>query len=49
MPTLKNKLVSEKFGYGLMDAEAMVVQAKSWKNVAEQLKCTVEFKFNHEE
>jgi hypothetical protein len=32
--------VSHVLGFGLMDAEAMVTQAKTWKLVAPQRKCT---------
>ncbi|PSN43802.1 Furin-like protease 1 [Blattella germanica] len=33
--------VSHSFGYGLMDAYAMVKLARSWKTVPEQHKCEV--------
>jgi hypothetical protein len=32
--------VSHVLGFGLMDAEAMVTQAKTWKLVTSQMKCT---------
>lgn len=34
-------IVSHSFGYGLMDAGAMVKMAKRWKTVPEQNKCEV--------
>jgi furin len=34
-------LVSHSFGYGLMDAYAMVKLARNWKTVPEQHKCEV--------
>jgi hypothetical protein len=33
--------VSHSFGYGLMDAYAMVKLARNWKTVPEQHKCEV--------
>jgi len=33
--------VSHAFGYGLMDAYAMVKLARNWKTVPEQHKCEV--------
>ena len=34
-------LVSSYFGFGLMDASKMVLYAKSWSTVPEQLRCEV--------
>lgn len=33
--------VSHSFGYGLMDAAAMVRVAKNWRTVPEQKKCEI--------
>ncbi|XP_039268693.2 furin-1-like isoform X2 [Styela clava] len=33
--------VSHSYGYGLMDAHAMVLKAKSWKTVPQQRKCNI--------
>lgn len=33
-------LVSHLYGFGLVDAEAMVVEAKKWRNVPPQHTCT---------
>ena len=35
--------VSYKFGFGVLDAEAMVTRAKHWINVPEQQSDTVQF------
>lgn len=35
------RLVSHSFGYGLMDAHAMVKQARTWKTVPEQNRCEI--------
>lgn len=35
--------ISNKFGYGLMDAEALVRLAKDWQTVPEQHMCTYEY------
>ena len=37
-----NRLVSHSFGYGMMDASAMVDLAKKWTNVPAQRKCVIE-------
>jgi furin len=34
-------IVSHSFGYGLMDAGAMVKLAKKWESVPEQHKCEI--------
>ncbi|PIC52234.1 hypothetical protein B9Z55_002422 [Caenorhabditis nigoni] len=38
------RMVSNKFGYGLMDGGALVNMAKSWKTVPEQHICTYEYR-----
>lgn len=38
------RYISNKFGYGLMDASALVKLAKVWKTVPEQYLCTYEYK-----
>ena len=35
------RLVSHSFGYGLMDAAAMVQLARVWKTVPEQQRCEI--------
>lgn len=35
-------VVSNKFGYGLLDADKVVEHAKSWQSVAEQHVCSSE-------
>ena len=37
-----NRRVSHSFGYGMMDALAMVEAAKSWVTVPQQRKCILE-------
>lgn len=36
--------ISNKFGYGLMDADALVRLAQVWTTVPEQHMCTYEYK-----
>lgn len=38
------RYISNKFGYGLMDASALVKLARVWKTVPEQYLCTYEYK-----
>ncbi|KAK6029261.1 convertase P-domain protein [Ostertagia ostertagi] len=38
------RMISNKFGYGLMDGGALVKLAKTWKTVPEQHICTYEYK-----
>ncbi|ETN70856.1 convertase P-domain protein [Necator americanus] len=38
------RMISNKFGYGLMDGGALVRLAKTWKTVPEQHICTYEYK-----
>ncbi|CAL2028981.1 unnamed protein product, partial [Caenorhabditis brenneri] len=38
------RMVSNKFGYGLMDGGALVNMAKNWKTVPEQHICTYEYR-----
>lgn len=35
------RMVSHSFGYGLMDASAMVRLARTWQTVPEQQKCEI--------
>jgi hypothetical protein len=37
-----NHKVSHSFGYGMMDAVAMIELAKKWKTVPHQRKCIIE-------
>jgi furin len=39
-----NRTVSHSFGFGLMDALAMVDLAKKWQTIPSQRKCIVETK-----
>lgn len=38
-----NRHISNKFGYGLMDADALVKLARVWKTVPEQHMCTYNY------
>eukprot|EP00112_Aurelia_sp_Birch-Aquarium-sp1_P002144 Seg1232.14 transcript_id=Seg1232.14/GoldUCD/mRNA.D3Y31 product=Furin protein_id=Seg1232.14/GoldUCD/D3Y31 len=38
--------VSDGFGFGLLDADALTENAKNWTNVGPQLACTVDYKVN---
>ena len=37
-----NRKVSHSFGYGMLDANAMVSLAKEWQTVPAQRKCIIE-------
>ena len=37
-----NRKVSHSFGYGMMDALAMIDLSKTWMNVPHQRKCVIE-------
>ena len=41
-----NHKVSHSFGYGMMDASAMIDLAKTWTNVPHQRKCVIESSLN---
>ena len=36
--------VSDQFGFGLLDADALTENAKKWRNVGQQLQCRIDFK-----
>lgn len=41
MSLLVSSSVSHSYGYGLLDAAAIVAQAKNWTNVGPQQKCVI--------
>ncbi len=42
-----NRKVSHSFGYGMMDASAMIDLAKEWVSVPPQRKCVIETTHGH--